>query len=95
MAASDLDKQRHTRQVKRLTERIAELDALLVPAAMPSRLQRLLSTEDIEADWAATDLQGKRDVVAALMTVTVERRGRAGYARVFDPSTIRIEFLAA
>jgi hypothetical protein len=73
----------------RLTTRIGELEAVLAPPVQLPREVAEVAGPDAEQVWARLSLSGRRRVVRALCTITVDpvaRRGRQG----FEGESIRL-----
>lgn len=70
-----------------------ELQAQLAADVTTNPLREILTAEDVTAYWAGLDLPTKRDVLDALLTVTVlpAPRGRQRGGGYFDPDSVRIE----
>jgi site-specific DNA recombinase len=58
-----------------------------------SVLGGLVGVDDVRAVWDGLELDRRRAVIDALMTITLDSPGRG--ARVFDPDTVQIEWKAA
>jgi len=77
---------------ERLRTELAIVETRMHTATHADVLTPLVTAPDVAAVWAKCDLQQKRAVVAALMTITLlpPKRGR----QEFDPETVRIEWKA-
>ncbi len=74
--------------VRRVKERLAEIERQMTSPARAAVLGDLVRSDDAVAAWAALPLERKRAVVAMLMTVTIHRSGPG--RRKFDPKSIEI-----
>ncbi len=74
---------------KRLDALIVEAERLVASATRPPALQAMVAASDAEAFWAALPLGPRREVVRALLEVTVLPSGRSGAK--FHPELIRID----
>jgi len=74
---------------KRLDAEIVEEAALVAKSTRPAALQAMVAASDASAFWAALPLGPRREVVRALLEVTVLPSGRSGAK--FHPELIRIE----
>ena len=81
-------------QLRRINERIAtqlaEIEAELADAGRVSVLGSLVGVADVRAVWDGLELDRRRAVIDALMTITLFSPGRG--ARVFDPDTVSIKW---
>ena len=59
-------------------------------ASNDSIISEIASADDVESAWWSLDIERRRLVFDALMTVTILPKGRGG-SRAFDPNLIRIE----
>ncbi|MGV4984580.1 recombinase family protein [Streptomyces sp. NRAIS4] len=75
------------RAVRRVKERLAEIEQQMTSPARTAVLGDLVRSDDPVAAWSALPLDRKRAVVDMLMTVTIHP-GKPG--RGFDPKTIEI-----
>lgn len=91
-ASGEVTRRQMTTATAKMNGRVEEIDAEL-PALSTGPLSRLAGRDDVQAAWDALDVASRRDVVAALVIVTVHRAGRG--ARVFDPETVQIEWRSA
>lgn len=76
------------RAVRRVKERLAEVERQMTNPARAAVLGELVHSDDAVAAWAALPLDRKRAVVDMLMTVTI-LKGGPGRAP-FNPETVRI-----
>lgn len=76
------------RAVRRVKERLAEVEAQMTSPARAAVLGDLVRSDDVVAAWEALPLDRKRAVIDMLMTVTI-LKGRPGRAP-FDPESVRI-----
>ncbi|MFI0576207.1 recombinase family protein [Streptomyces tendae] len=76
------------RAVRRVKERLAEVEQKMTSPARAAVLGDLVHSDDTVAAWTALPLARKRAVIDMLMTVTL-LRGRPGRAP-FDPESVRI-----
>lgn len=76
------------RAVRRVKDRLAEVEQQMTSPARAAVLGDLVRSDDPVAAWAALALERKRAVVDMLMTVTIHRCGPG--RRQFDPESIEI-----
>ncbi|WND34027.1 recombinase family protein [Streptomyces sp. BB1-1-1] len=76
------------RAVRRVKERLAQIEQQMTSPARAAVLGELVRSEDVVAAWEALPLDRKRAVIDMLMTVTI-LKGRPGRAP-FDPETVLI-----
>ena len=79
------------RQTRELTERADEITHLLAQNGQRSPVADLIGAEDIEASWHALTLPVQRAILAAVVTVTVNR-GKKGPK--FDAASIDLAYRA-
>ena len=72
-----------------IAAKLTAIEVELADAGRVSVLGGLVGADDVRAVWDGLDLDRRRAVVDALMTITLLSPGRG--ARVFDKSTVRIE----
>jgi DNA invertase Pin-like site-specific DNA recombinase len=75
---------------EKIRARLAEIAAAQVHTSRAPLLERLVNAADVHAEWDAMDLDGRRAVVAALMTVVLHPGG--GGSHVFDTSKVEIRW---
>ncbi len=78
---------------ERLRERLADVESQMVDPSQSRALVALVGNGDVPKAWAALDWKGRREVVDALMTVTV-LPVPPGAPRRFSPEFIRIDWKA-
>lgn len=94
----DLNERVLARRTKALKARLDQVTEELAAAGSGSVLSGVVDAPDVEAAWAALDLDRKRAIISGLMQVTVNRtrKGRKPGWRpgqsYFDPSAITIEW---
>lgn len=88
-AEGEITRRQMTTASAKMNTRVEEIDAAL-PSLSTGPLSRLLGRDDVEAEWDSLDVETRREIIAALLEVTVHRAGRG--ARVFDPETVTIEW---
>ena len=78
------------RSSDRLRQKLAEVEAAVDTATSADFLAPLVTAEDPAEVWHRADLQQKRAVIDALMTITLQRpkQGR----NIFDPNSVTIEW---
>jgi DNA invertase Pin-like site-specific DNA recombinase len=81
------------RSSERLQAELAKVEAELHNAVHVDVLKPLVTARDVEKAWAAYDLAQRRQVIDALMTVTILKPEQA--RQDFDPETVRIEWKVA
>jgi DNA invertase Pin-like site-specific DNA recombinase len=79
-------------QSERLGARLSELEYDIGAAQGIGPLGAILGAEDVAARWAEASLTSKRELIRSLAHITVDRQANT---RVFDPSAIRVEWIAA
>lgn len=72
-----------------LRKQLNDIDTAL-DASNDSLVADIAAADDVEGAWLSLDIERKRLILDALMTVTVLPVGRGG-ARGFDPDTVRID----
>ena len=72
-----------------LRKELNDIDTKL-KASNDSIISDIASADDVESAWWSLDIERRRLVFDALMTVTILPKGRGG-SRAFDPNLIRIE----
>lgn len=72
----------------RLKGELAAIEEQMADAGRVDVLGPLVAAEDVRAAWRRLDVERKRAVVDALMTVTLHSPGRG--ARAFDPATVEV-----
>lgn len=75
---------------ERLRARLGEVEAELASASRRSVFGAIAGASDVEAVWAAGDIEARRAWIRALLTVTLLPAGRG--ARRFDPETVQINW---
>ncbi len=77
-----------------LLERQLQLEATLAQATIHSPLVDVVTADDVAGAWAKLDLQRRRGIVDALMSITVlpAPRGRRPGGAWFDPDSVQIEW---
>lgn len=77
----------------RLRDELAAVEAQIQTGTHADVLSPLVTANDVDTAWAGYDLQQRRSVIAALMTITLlsPKRGR----NIFDPETVRIQWKEA
>jgi DNA invertase Pin-like site-specific DNA recombinase len=75
----------------RMRERLGEVEEQMTDRSRITALAGLLGAADPEAVWESLSWAARRTAVDILCTVTIGPAGR-GNARVFDPTTIRIDW---
>jgi hypothetical protein len=77
----------------RLKSELATVEAKIRTATHADVLGPLVTAVDVEEAWAGYELQQRRAVIDALMTITLTspKRGR----NRFDPETVRIDWKVA
>lgn len=73
-----------------LLPQIAAAEAAARPVLVSGAVTALVAERDVGAGWDAIPVTARREVVAAFMTVFVDRTGRG--RRVFDPDRVRVEW---
>lgn len=76
------------RAVRRVKERLAEVEQQMTSPARAAVLGELVRADDVVAAWEAAPLHHKRAVVDLLMTVTIHRAGPG--RKPFDPRSVEI-----
>ena len=83
----------HRLQIKtatrRINEQLAEIDAVILDAQKVHTYDGVIGAHDVDAAFDALDLDRKRAIVAALITVTVHPTGRG---KAFDPASVDVAF---
>lgn len=77
---------------ERLSAELASIEAAMHDSVKADALTPLLTADDVAAAWHAADLAQRREVIAALMTITLLRPER-GHQQ-FDPSMVAIAWKA-
>ena len=75
---------------RRITEQLEVIDAALRDAQAVHTFDGVIGAEDVDRAFDALDLDRKRAVIAALLTLTVRQTGRG--ARRFRPEDVTITF---
>jgi site-specific DNA recombinase len=75
---------------ERLRARLGELETKMIQSSEGFEFASILASKSLEDSWAALDIDARRRLVDALMTVTV-MPGRQGI-HTFDPDSVRIEW---
>ncbi|MEV7684527.1 recombinase family protein [Streptomyces bungoensis] len=75
------------RAVRRVKERLGEIEQQMTSPARAAALGDVVSSDDPVAAWAALPLDRKRAIIDMLMTITIHK-DKPG--RGFDPETIKI-----
>lgn len=78
------------RSSDRLRTELASVEAVIKAATTVDVLGPLVTATDVRAAWADYDLQQQREVIDALMTITLLRPERGH--RAFDPESVRIDW---
>ncbi len=73
---------------KRLRPVLARDTAELAALAQAPILAPLVGVADVRARWSALSVEDRREVIAQLMSITIDPAGRG--ARTFDPQSVRI-----
>ncbi len=81
-----------SRGTERARQRLAVIENEMADAGRVSVLGDLVTADDVQAVWDDLDLDRRRAVIDALMTVTLLSPGRG--ARTFRPETVHIEWVA-
>ncbi len=89
LADGVLDEHEVRVEVRDLDTRIAAASEALADPTVSPTLRRVLGAEDVGAALDALDVDEMRDVIAAVVTVTIKSPGRG--ARNFDESTVVVE----
>jgi site-specific DNA recombinase len=87
-AAGDIDAQQLSAGSKRLRARLSVVGTELATLARTPVLSAILTATDVRATWEALDIDTAREIIGALLTVTLHSPGRG--ARHFDPDTVSI-----
>lgn len=90
-AAGDIDRQQLRAGSRRLQARLAAVTESLAASAGTTVVTNLVAAGDIEAAWERLDVASRREVVGALLSVTLRSPGRG--ARNFDPKTVELRWL--
>lgn len=77
---------------ERIRERLAALEVQMVDPARETALAGILDAPDIQLSWGAMSWKARREVVHALMTVTILPIP-AGLPRRFSPEHVRIDWI--
>ncbi|MDQ3762146.1 MAG: recombinase family protein [Actinomycetota bacterium] len=72
----------------RIGQQLAVIEAQIADAGKVSVLGGLVGATDVRAVWGGLDIDRRRAVIDALMSITLHSPGRG--ARVFDPATVVI-----
>lgn len=73
-----------------IAAKLCEIEGEIADAGRVSVLGDLIGVGDVRTVWEGLDLDRRRAVIDALMTITLTSPGRG--ARVFDPDTVRIDW---
>lgn len=74
----------------RLRSELAKVEAQIADGTHADVLGPLVTAGDVEAAWASYDLAQRRQVIDALMTITLLSPERG--VRAFDPDSVRVEW---
>ena len=75
---------------ERLRARLGDVEARLADAARSDVLGPLVTSEDVSGLWHVLDIDLRRQVIAALMTVRIGQAGQG--TKTFRPETVGIEW---
>lgn len=89
-AAADISARAYAVREARLAPLIARADAAAAAAEMPPALADVIGVHDIRAAWAALGLPHRRDVIRALMDVTVAKAASQTRAARADPGRVTV-----
>jgi hypothetical protein len=89
-AAGDIDAYQLRAGSRRLRGRLDVIEDELAAMGRRPTLGRLMAAEDVRAAWEELSMDGQRESVAALMTITLHSPGRG--ARKFDPRSVAVEW---
>lgn len=78
------------RSSERLRAELAAVDERIKSAATVDVLTTLVAATDVGVEWARYELRQQREVIDALMTITLLRPERGH--RAFDPDSVRIDW---
>jgi len=81
------------RGTERARDRLQTIADQLADAGRVSLLGALVTADDVRDVWQRLDLDRRRSVIDALMTVTLQSPGQG--ARTFDPTTVSIQWRLA
>lgn len=73
----------------RINDKLARIDAALLDAQRTHVFDGVIGAADVDAAFNALDLDGKRAIISALLSITVHPTGRG---RVFDPRSVDVVF---
>lgn len=88
-AAGELTRAQHAKGRERIEAELAEVESLMSAEAGGQLLADLITADDVTAMWEGLEWAQKREIVQALMTVTVLPVGK-GYVRRFQPERLEI-----
>jgi site-specific DNA recombinase len=88
-ADGDLTASQIKTATRRINEQLAEIDAVILDAQKVHTYDGVIGAHDVDAAFDALDLDRKRAIVAALITVTVHPTGRG---KAFDPASVDVAF---
>jgi hypothetical protein len=89
-AAGDIDSQALRAGSRRLRGRLEGVSQELTELLSIPTLAPLLTADDVAEEWATLDVDRKRAVIELLVEISIHPAGRG--ARVFDPTTVRVEW---
>lgn len=92
-AVGDIDAHQLRAGSKRLRNRLDVIEDELAEMGRRPTLGRLMAAKDVRAAWEGLSMDGQRESVAALMTITLHSPGRG--ARTFDPRSVAVEWKTA
>lgn len=90
-ATGEITRAQHQRAAEAVKTELSAVEARMSTTPGRTLVGELISSEDIEQAWANLDIAQRKELVSALVTITVKPVGK-GYVRRYQPERLEIEW---